>query len=384
MKKCITFIALLVIVLTLTSCFGKYKGPVSTVSHIETDKSTSSTELSEENQQKILDILNDGKWTSDLPECIYDYEITVDGREIRYSSGCGVFNDVTKSRSITLSEEDKLDVNKLFGVVERVELSRQVNLHVKIVEIIDANTLLVIDEFTPEWGIYYYVITDDANSWCVGDTPYVSFQTIERPLDSTQYVRIIADSINIPNQYGKPIIYLYPEESTVCSVKVDLDGELTCTYPEHSVDGWQNFIAHPDGTLVFPDGKEYYALYWEGINDVEWDMTKGFCVRGEDTAEFLEWALAEQGLTRREANEFIVYWLPLMQENPYNVISFQTTAYTDEVNLDITPAPDSLLRVYMTYYASDREVEIQPQSFESFERQGFTVVEWGGSIIERP
>lgn len=384
MKKCITFIALLVIVLTLTSCFGKYKGPVSTVSHIETDKSTSSTELSEENQQKILDILNDGKWTSDLPECIYDYEITVDGREIRYSSGCGVFNDVTKSRSITLSEEDKLDVNKLFGVVERVELSRQVNLHVKIVEIIDANTLLVIDEFTPEWGIYYYVITDDANSWCVGDTPYVSFQTIERPLDSTQYVRIIADSINIPNQYGKPIIYLYPEESTVCSVKVDLDGELTCTYPEHSVDGWQNFIAHPDGTLVFPDGKEYYALYWEGEDNVEWDMTKGFCVRGEDTAEFLEWALAEQGLTRREANEFIVYWLPLMQENHYNVISFQTTAYTDEVNLDITPAPDSLIRVYMTYYASDREVEIRSQSFESFERQGFTVVEWGGSIIERP
>ena len=22
---------------------------------------------------------------------------------------------------------------------------------------------------------------------------------------------------------------------------------------------------HPDGTLVFPDGKEYYALYWEGV-----------------------------------------------------------------------------------------------------------------------
>ena len=190
--------------------------------------------------------------------------------------------------------------------------------------------------------------------------------------------------INIPNQYGKPIIYLYPEESTVCSVKVDLDGELICTYPEHSADGWQNFTAYPDSTLIFPDGKEYYALYWEGINDVEWDMTKGFCVRGEDTAEFLEWALAEQGLTRREANEFIVYWLPLMQENPYNVISFQTTAYTDEVKLDITPAPDSLLRVYMTYYPSDREIEIQPQSFENFERQGFTVVEWGGSIIERP
>ena len=383
MKKYVALILLLTVLFSLTSCIDKYKGPMSSVSHIQTDGSTSSTELTEENQQKILDILNDGEWVDDGTNCGYDYEFTVKNKKILYHSQCGTFSESDKGISLFLSEEDKIEVNKLFGVVERVELSRQVNLHVKVVEIIDANTLLVIDEFTPEWGIYYYVITDDANSWCVGDTPYVSFQTIERPLDSTQYVRIIADSINIPNQYGKPIIYLYPEESTVCSVRVDFDGELTCTYPEHSVDGWQNFIAHPDGTLVFPDGKEYYALYWEGEDSVEWDMSKGFCVRGEDTAEFLEWALAEQGLTRREANEFIVYWLPLMQENPYNVISFQTTAYTDEVKLDITPTPDSLLRVYMTYYASDREVEIQPQSFENFERQGFTVVEWGGSIIER-
>lgn len=137
-------------------------------------------------------------------------------------------------------------------------------------------------------------------------------------------------------------------------------------------------MAHPDGTLVFPDGKEYYALYWEGEQCAEWDFSTGFCVRGEDTVAFLEWALAEQGLTAREANEFIVYWLPLMQENPYNVISFQTTAYTDGAKLDITPAPDSLLRIFMAYYATDTEVEIEPQTFDGFTREGFTVVEWGG------
>ena len=101
-------------------------------------------------------------------------------------------------------------------------------------------------------------------------------------------------------------------------------------------------------------------------------------MRGEDTAAFLEWALAEQGLTAREANEFIVYWLPLMQENPYNVISFQTTTYTDGAKLDITPAPDSLLRIFMAYYATETEVEIEPQTFDGFVREGFTVVEWGG------
>ncbi|MBR2353086.1 MAG: hypothetical protein IKC26_05410 [Clostridia bacterium] len=207
---------------------------------------------------------------------------------------------------------------------------------------------------------------------------------MERPLDTTQYVRIRAERVTPLMLDAKPIIYLYPQAPTVCSVRVTLDGELTCTYPSHGVDGWQNFTAYPDGTLIFPDGKEYYALYWEGIQNAQWDFSKGWCVRGEDTAAFLEWALREQGLTRREANEFIVYWLPLMQNNPYNVISFQTDTYTDGAVLDVTPTPDSLLRVFMAYYPTDTEVDIQPQALEGFERQGFTVVEWGGTQVREP
>ena len=148
--------------------------------------------------------------------------------------------------------------------------------------------------------------------------------------------------------------------------------------------GWNHFTAHPDGTLIAPDGKEYYCLYWEGIQNTEYDFTQGFCVKGSDTAAFLEWALAEQGLTPREANEFIIYWLPRMEGNPYNVISFQTEAYTEGAVLDIQPNPDSLLRVFMAWYPSDVAVEIEAQSFTPFERVGFTVVEWGGCELLRP
>ena len=176
----------------------------------------------------------------------------------------------------------------------------------------------------------------------------------------------------------KPVIYLYPETPTDVSVSLTLDGELTCTYPAYG-EGWDHFTAHPDGTLFGPDGKEYYCLYWEGIQNTEWDFSRGFCVKGSDTAAFLEWALAEQGLTAREANEFIIYWLPRMEGNPYNVISFQTTAYTDTAVLDITPAPDTLLRVFMAWYPSEEAVEMEAQEFETVERRGFTVVEWGGS-----
>jgi hypothetical protein len=136
--------------------------------------------------------------------------------------------------------------------------------------------------------------------------------------------------------------------------------------------------------LIFPDGMEYYALYWEGTQKGKWDFSEGFCIAGEETAAFLEWALAEQGLTRREANEFIMYWLPILQENPYNVISFQTDAYTDGAVLDVEPAPDSLIRVFMAFYPADSAVEIEPQTFESVTREGFTVVEWGGSQVDAP
>ena len=181
----------------------------------------------------------------------------------------------------------------------------------------------------------------------------------------------------------KPVIYLYPEEDTECSVKVTLqNGKLTCTYPEHGENGWQNFTATPDGTLIFPDGKQYYCLYWEGRCDIDADFSKGACVKGSETAAFLEKALAEMGLSEREANEFIIYWLPILQENPYNLISFQTETYTSVAELEITPTPDSLLRVYMTAKPLDHYEEIEPQVFDGFERKGFTVVEWGGSLIE--
>ncbi|MBO5842301.1 MAG: hypothetical protein J6R46_04810, partial [Clostridia bacterium] len=99
-------------------------------------------------------------------------------------------------------------------------------------------------------------------------------------------------------------------------------------------------------------------------------------------AAFLEWALVAQGLSAREANEFIIYWLPRMQHNAYNLISFQTDAYTESAALEINPAPDSLLRVFMAFMPLDAPVEIEPQELVPFEREGFCVVEWGGAEIE--
>ena len=181
---------------------------------------------------------------------------------------------------------------------------------------------------------------------------------------------------------AKPVIYLYPEEETQVSVTLDFDGELTSTYPAYG-DGW-TVEASPDGTLTDRStGRQYYCLFWEGIGQTEYDFSTGFCVAGENTAAFLENALAEQGLTEQEANEFIIYWLPKMEHNPYNLISFQQESYTDSAKLTIDPAPDTLVRVFMAWQGLDQPVEVEPQSLTAPERTGFTAVEWGGAEVER-
>ena len=108
-------------------------------------------------------------------------------------------------------------------------------------------------------------------------------------------------------------------------------------------------------------------------------------MKGEDTAEFLRTTLAEIGLTPEEYNEFIVYWLPRMQDNEYNLISFQTDNYDESCPLTVTAADGKeadVLRVMMAWQTVDEYVEIEPQSFDGFERNGFSVVEWGGEEVK--
>lgn len=221
--------------------------------------------------------------------------------------------------------------------------------------------------------------------WCVGDQVHCTYENIyydhENGRQEVDLISIEAsDWEPEPGMAYKPVIYLYPEEKTEVSVLLELDGRLTCTYPAYKGD-W-HVTAEPNGTLTDARGQTYNYLYWEGETAAQWDMTEGFCVKGADTSVFLEQALARLGLTRREANEFIVYWLPLMEQNPYNIISFQTEAYTDSAPLQIDPAPDTLIRVFMAWQAAESFVELPGQLLTAPERTGFTVVEWGGTEVK--
>lgn len=190
-----------------------------------------------------------------------------------------------------------------------------------------------------------------------------------------------------PDGLKKPILYLYPATDTNVTVRLGKPEELTVSYPAYNAStGWR-VLAKPSGELVdLSSGRNLYALYYESnLSDNEFKVeADGFIVKREGITSFLEDKLARLGLNEREAEEFIVYWLPRLSEHDYNYIRF---AAIDEINqampLDINPTPDTIIRVLMTYKGLDEPLEniTEQQLPATPARTGFTVVEWGGSEI---
>ena len=181
---------------------------------------------------------------------------------------------------------------------------------------------------------------------------------------------------------AKPVIYLYPTTTTDVNVRVTLrDDEFTESIPAGSGD-W-NVTARPDGRLTDKaTGRSYDYIYWESTDNTEYDWSRGFVVKGSEAEEFLLRILPAIGLSEKEYSEFIDYWLPRLEKNEYNLVTFQTKRYTDAVRMEISPKPDSVLRVFMAFKAIDGPTDIPVPEIKPFKRTGFTVVEWGGTEVK--
>lgn len=180
----------------------------------------------------------------------------------------------------------------------------------------------------------------------------------------------------------KPIIYLYPAKETQLTVKLGYPKKLTCSYPKYENE-WK-IIAKPDGTLTdVKTGRSLYSLYWEGKGSAKTNMDEGFVIKGEDSAIFLEEKLSILGLTEREAEEFIVYWLPKLESNKYNYIRFATMEEINEyMPLEFSVKPDSLIRVLMQFKGLESPIEVKEQELKAPKRGGFVAVEWGGTELK--
>ena len=183
----------------------------------------------------------------------------------------------------------------------------------------------------------------------------------------------------------KPVIYLYPTEKTKISVSVELSGaDMITEYPRTANGTWK-VEASPKGNLVdMYDKKKYSYLFWEAAKHTSFTLNPENmdCIASIDIQNYLEKSLKVLGLNAREMNDFMVYWLPILEQNPYSLIEWKTTEYTDMAKLHISPKPETLIRIFMVFKWSEQIVTTKSVELQKTRRKGYSVVEWGGCNLD--
>ncbi len=214
--------------------------------------------------------------------------------------------------------------------------------------------------------------------------------------------------MTVPTMNHKPAIYLYSEKPTQVSIKLDKTIKYDITIPKYK-NGWrvqteQNGIIKdlqpkytkcsklPD-TFGFEYAKEsceinqYPYIYWDGMQLTKPIPKKdyGFIVKKEDIETFLTAKADELKFNEAEKKEFVRYWnKTALDKNwkKYKIYFLQNEEVQNLYPLYVEPTPESINRVQIIISKAKRQDKPYPQTLKPIERKGFTLVEWGGSIIK--
>lgn len=183
----------------------------------------------------------------------------------------------------------------------------------------------------------------------------------------------------------KPVIYLYANEEMNCTVDIIPNGDLTFTYPQKD-DVW-NVSLGPDHLPEFK-GTAYPYLFWEGEGSVRYMEEEGELlgevVDSDSLVNYFENRLSQYGLNFKERSDFITFWTPHLLGEKFVFVQWLVDDQYEEhiAELKIDPQPDAIRRLYLLASPlSENSIKVKKQNAINFERSGFTVVEWGGTII---
>ena len=189
---------------------------------------------------------------------------------------------------------------------------------------------------------------------------------------------------------SKPVIYLYSKEDLTATVSPNFKGDLSFTFPPIN-DAWNVGLSNNE-IVNLNDRKIYPYLFWEGdITGLEFDKIdnslSGSLINSLDIVPFLESNLSALGLVQKEISDFITFWGPKMIQKKYVFVQFLEDDKVDEKlgQLSIYPEPNNLKRVFLMFETFDENPHITctAQTFTNFDRNGFTVIEWGGTEIKK-
>ena len=188
---------------------------------------------------------------------------------------------------------------------------------------------------------------------------------------------------------AKPVIYLYPEEETDVTVSIKAkDGEFSFVYPSFDHDSTWHVHAFPNGDLVH-HGHHHPCLFWESLfypsfdngNNNDNENREGFVIEGRQVVSFFEDTLRHINLSDREIFDFITFWCPKLIDMKYIKITFHFDDYCSQFPLSISPSPRHVNRIFFCATPLSTHISLRRPNLPTFSRDGFTVIEWGGTII---
>ncbi|MBR7039028.1 MAG: hypothetical protein IKI21_07235, partial [Oscillospiraceae bacterium] len=234
-------------------------------------------------------------------------------------------------------------------------------------------------EWDPFWMLYY----DVPNWWQEREMAKMLEQKKKEQKGKQENANVKeAKSVTAPaNDVGvyKPNIYLYPAEETPFTVTFSRPELLTVTDPFYG-NGWQG-TALPDGTLYTTDGTYRFLFYESLTNERYYQREAGFTVPAEDRAAVFTEILTGYGLNEQEIADFNEFWCEKLDAGCDYAMYPQLTETVDAaMPVTVTPAPDTVLRLWFAFVKDETPAKTAvPQGFD---RQGLTMVEWGGFFLD--
>lgn len=203
----------------------------------------------------------------------------------------------------------------------------------------------------------------------------------EKLADIKDFLQELERQTNIAGNPGgeivayKPNIYLYPEQNqqTIVELSFPKGGAVIKSEPYYNYE-W-NVNIETNGLI---DNK-YGFLFYESSQPDEFQYKTGWVIKKENLETFFTENMQELQFNTQEIKDFIEYWIPLLQDKPYYNIYPQFNTEIDKlIELNITPAPNSVNRLFYCVKGVDTDSDsLEKPTLPTFKREGFTVMEWG-------
>lgn len=186
---------------------------------------------------------------------------------------------------------------------------------------------------------------------------------------------IDADSSNNFGPYvKKPNIYIYPTERIHLDIQLIFPngGKIIESTPNYE-NGWEIEVL-PSGFI----NNQYDYLFYEAQIPELMQREYGWKINGIDLSSFFMNNLKSLLFAKEEIDDFIEYWIPLLDTTKTYVIYPQFNEELKKIiQLKFSIVPDNLIRVFYLIEESNENINIKTPQIPSFKREGFTVLEWG-------